>query len=1547
MHSRFLHSVVAFLAMLVAQPVNGEIRWQSGAVELPRRTPAEAAGALTMAAARGEAGHCVVQFEAPVGPELSAQLQAAGVSLLSYLGDHAYFAATDPAKLNPTVLAGVTSLTRVSAIDLVWKMHPDFVSRDIPSFALRSSKEAKDSEGPAAPDIVAAYVMFHRDVPLEPIGTSVAWRHGARIRSYLRSINGLVIELPLANLDALTAEDAVMWIEPPLPPLNELNNSNRIRTGADIVQAPPYGLDGSGIKVLVYDGGYGLASHQDFGGRLTVRDTSGLSDHSTHVAGTVGGSGAGSSGNYKGMAPAVTIESYGFEQAGGLQEGFLYTDPGDLEQDYSQAINTYGADISNNSIGTNTAPNGYPCTWEGNYGATSALIDTIVRGDGSNPLFAEPFRIVWANGNERQTSRCLGIEGFPSPYHSTAPPACAKNHITVGAMNSNDDSVTSFTSFGPSDDGRIKPDISAPGCQSNEDNGVTSCSSSGGYTAKCGTSMASPTVCGLGALLLQDYRAQYPDRPDFRNSTLKVWLAHTAVDIEEPGPDYKTGYGSVRIQPAIDFMRSGNFLEGTVAHGQSVQLLAIVNPGDPQVKVTLAWDDVPGTPDVMPVLVNDLDLRVFDPANNLYYPWTLAPMNPSAPAVQNAPDHANNIEQVVINTPTPGAYRIEVLGYNIPQGPQPFSISVSPMLVACSSMGVISLDRAKYPCAGADATIQVVDCDLNTDDDLVETVQVSIASTTESAGETVLLTETGPQTATFRGSIPLSTSDSVGVLQITAGDTITATYTDADDGQGGLNIQVTTNSSVDCTPPVISNPQASNIQPRSATVSFDTDEPANGLVRYGAACGTWLGTLTESGYKTAHTFNLTGLTDNTTYYFAVEATDPAGNSATDDNGGACYAFTTPEIPDYFTEEFTGDHDLDNQTLTLTPNGTYEYYSACIEPIIALPTDPAGGTTLSLSDDSYATVSLTGGATVSLYGLTYSALYVGSNGYVTFTAGDPDYTESLADHFDTPRVSALFDDLNPSQAGTVSWKQLADRVAVTWLNVTEHNGSNQNTFQIELYFDGRIVISWLACASGDNVVGLSAGNGVPGDFYESDLSAVGACGPRPPAAAGQYLQGPVSLPINIALSATDDGLPDPPAALTYLITTLPAAGNSLVDSGNAHLILPEELPYTLVNNGNQVVYQPAPAFYGSDGFQFKANDGGIPPEGGDSNIAAVSMLIQYGPPVITTTALPDGYLNHAYGPFQLLADEGQPPLAWSLVSVGAYVETDLGVNQFALVGTAQNWRADDASWSYTLPFAFPYYGTDYTAVWVCSNGFLDFTSSGAPYLNSDSGLIAAVRIAPMWDDLETDQTTGHDIYIDSGVSGQVTIRWQGATYSSSGSGYPVNFSVTLHSDGKIRFHYGSGNTNLTPTIGVSSGNGTAYTLSSYNNYSTLTNASSHEFAMPAQFPAGLTVSPAGVVSGTPTEYGAFSSLIKVIDALNRSHQRTIPLVIHQTPPPDPINCDNVAGFDFPTELPCFVNAILGIEDYPGSIARCDLNGDSATNGADVAPWVECVVNGHCP
>jgi hypothetical protein len=1212
--ARFPRTAVACLVALAfvhiaahAQPprTRGHIAWRSGTLT----TRAQDAATITAAlenTTRSNRRHVVVQLHQPATAAQRLALASAGLVLQHYLGDNAFFARLDSHRANTRALAEQSLVRCVLPIQPEWKTHPDFLTSNVPVWAILEGPALKDrvllggkNSQETTDLLVAAYVVFHPDVPLATTAVQTCRHHGARVRSQLESVHALVIELPLNRINALAAEDGVMWIEPPLPALEPTNNDNRQRTGADIAQDPPYNLDGSGVSVLVYDAGTGDPNHPDFGGRLNVRDTSGTAYHPTHVAGTIGGSGFESQGFYRGMAPGVTIEAYGYEQPGGLQPGFLYTDPGDMEDDYSEAISTYGADIANNSIGTNTARNGFPCDWEGNYGVTAAMIDTIVRGDGNNPLFTQPFRIVWSNGNERGNGRC------GTDYFTTAPPACAKNMIAVGALNSDDDSMTDFSSWGPCDDGRLKPDLSGPGCQISEDEGVTSCMSGfGGYVTLCGTSMSSPTVCGLGALLIQDYRRQYPGQPDFRNATLKALLAQTAADIEEPGPDYKSGYGSVRVVPAIELLRSGNFLQDTVDQGETFSAVVIVQSGESEVKITLAWDDVPGTPDVVPSLVNDLDLRVLDPNGVQYYPWTLDPNNPAQPAVRTQADHVNNIEQVYIDNAIPGAYEVEIVGFNVPSGPQPFSLTATPYLVHCSSAGTARLDRSSYRCEDV-AILNVIDCDLNTSNSVIDTVDVLVDSDTEPTGEIVTLVETAPQSAAFAGTVTLSELDAPGVLQVSPGDTVTLTYDDADTGAGQPGTATDT-ATIDCTFPSIANVQTGDIMPGSVTITCDTDEPARVTVRYGLDCGNFdqekSGTL-----RTAHTIHLTDLLDESTYAFVVEATDEAGNVTIDDNGGACYTFQTPRQPIYFTEIFFADNDLENISVTFSPDGSPDFYAGCAEPITVLPTDPNGGTPLSLDDDAHTQVALTGGAQVPLYGIAYDAFYVGSNGFITFTGGDNDPLESLADHFEQPRVSGLFDDLDPSVAGTVSFRQLADRVTVTYEDVPEYDQTNANTFQIELYFDGTIVLSYLNIDSADGIAGLSEGLGLPTFYADTDLSALDDCGPRPPGTPDIHITTAVSIPAAIELLAVDDGLPDPPGALTYTVTSLPTVGQ-ISDPAAGPITT---VPYELLNNARTVDYTPDPGYHGDDTFQFKAHDGGTPPDGGDSNIATVT--VQMGGP----------------------------------------------------------------------------------------------------------------------------------------------------------------------------------------------------------------------------------------------------------------------------------------------------------------------------------------------
>ncbi len=632
------------------------VLWCSGAAELPPATVEHARHALPDGV---QGAHVVVQFGAAVPTSLRIVAAQHGLTLLRPLGGGAWFARVERGA-TPEELVTLPGLTGIGAVRREWKLHPALAAGQLPAWAVQPSRV----KGPRR---IAAYVVFYPDVLLEKEAVPLVEAHGGVVQSRLVSVNGLVIDVDEPALFGLADEDRVQWLEPPLPPLGPTNDGARAATQADVVQTPPYGLDGAGVTVLVFDGGTARSTHVDFTDRLSVLDSSGTILHATHVAGTVGGAGIANP-TYRGMAPAATLLSAGL-QVGGAP-GFLYTDPGDLEADYARAIQDGAAVLANNSIGSNVEPNGFDCAWQGNYGVTDALIDAIVGGS-----LGAPFRVIWAGGNERSGSRC-DVEGF-GDFYSIAPPSGAKNHISVGAVNSNDESMTSFSSWGPTDDGRIKPDICAPGCQAGGDLGIRSCGSydDTDYVSLCGTSMASPVTCGLSALLLQDFQQQFPGQPLPRNSTLKALWVQTAADQGNPGPDYQFGYGTIRAQAAIDLLRAGGFVEATAVQ-DSVEIRTVeIAAGTPELRVTLAWDDEPGVPNVVPALVNDLDLLVTAPDGTPHFPWTLDPLVPAEPAVRTQEDHTNNIEQVWVENPQAGVWTVEVIGHDVPAGPQSYSLA--------------------------------------------------------------------------------------------------------------------------------------------------------------------------------------------------------------------------------------------------------------------------------------------------------------------------------------------------------------------------------------------------------------------------------------------------------------------------------------------------------------------------------------------------------------------------------------------------------------------------------------------------------------------------------------------------------------------------------------------------------------------------------------------------------------------------------------------------------------------------------------------------------
>jgi subtilisin family serine protease len=160
------------------------------------------------------------------------------------------------------------------------------------------------------------------------------------------------------------------------------------------------------------------------------------------------------------------------------------------------------------------------------------------------------------------------------------------------------------------------------------------------------------------------------------------------------------------------------------------------------------------------------------------------------------------------------------------------------------------------------------------------------------------------------------------------------------------------------------------------------------------------------------------------------------------------------------------------------------------------------------------------------------------------------------------------------------------------------------------------------------------------------------------------------------------------------------------------------------------------------------------------------------------------------------------------------------NEWLEGGSPMGWHADDGSWEYTLPFPFPFYGVEYTRVYISSNGLITFLGPDASWSNSIPNLAGKLAIAPAWDDWRTDRRPGDDIYIWQPDPDCLVIRWKVVAFYNNS--IEANFEAALFRDGTIYFLYGSSNGVVSATVGVSNGGGSiiAEDLDNLNNINTV-------------------------------------------------------------------------------------------------------------------------------
>jgi len=513
----------------------------------------------------------------------------------------------------------------------------------------------------------------------------------------------------------------------------DTTNADQLRSGGGMGLS----LSGQGVTVGIWDGNAVRATHQEFGGRVTVVDAVGAADHATHVAGTIGAAGVNASA--KGMAPSVSIRSREWTN-----------DTVEMAAD-ANLINISNHSYSNVSGWTANIDWGLgPVdTWYadrslysvedpafGKYTSATRDLDTVLY---NNPKLLS----VWAasndrgeayknlSGNNSYVTYLSGGASGPGWYivYTTSRPAppsdgnggtgydclpadqVAKNTLTVGSVldhtvdphNPATITTNSFSSYGPTDDGRIKPDVVGNG------NSLTSsvATSDSSYASYSGTSMAAPNVTGSIALLVEHYRNTNSGATP-NSATLKALVVHSATDAGNTGPDYAYGWGLMNAAAAAACItgavvdppseRLAWIFDGETYNG-TAWILNLLSDGTNPFKATIAWTDpapttLPGSglDNATSVLVNDLNLRIIGPDSTVYYPWTLDPANPSNPAVRTQANHVDNLEQVLINSPGAGWYSIRVAHTGtITGGTQVFSLIATGAVPEPTTLGLLVL----------------------------------------------------------------------------------------------------------------------------------------------------------------------------------------------------------------------------------------------------------------------------------------------------------------------------------------------------------------------------------------------------------------------------------------------------------------------------------------------------------------------------------------------------------------------------------------------------------------------------------------------------------------------------------------------------------------------------------------------------------------------------------------------------------------------------------------------------------------------------------------
>lgn len=569
--------------------------------------------------------HALLTFNETPDANDRERMEAQGLRFIQYLPEKSYIVGYDRGTDLHFLLQH--EARSIQPIQRAFRSDVELLREPYPAYAVQG-------------DMIELQLSLFSDIPysnaVRSISQSLSELGGdAALIRKLEASHRVELRIPQDELPAFSMLPSVEFVEPIDPEPTPDDRTGRSLHRSNVINGKsPGGLryNGDSIVMAIADDG-GIGPHIDFEGRMTDH-TGGLGgDHGDMTAGIAVGAG-NLEPRKQGMAPGAHLHMYdisGYPHINNAVSNLNNLGTRITSTSYSQGCNDYDSDAENAD-------------------------DQIHQ----NPELIH----VFSAGNSASDDCGYGASGWGNITGGTKQ---GKNVIATGNLD-HEDNLVSSSSRGPAEDGRIKPELCANGGdQLSTDEGNV-------YQVGGGTSAASPGLAGVIAQLYDAY--QEMNAGAFPSSALiKASLLNTAEDLDDPGPDFNTGWGRINASRAYRILRDGRYQADTVDQGATNSHSISVPAGVEQVRVMVYWADPAGSPAAAQALVNDLNIELTTPGGTTYDPWILDHTASSAaldaPATRGR-DSINNMEQVTLSSPSSGTYNLDVEGYNVPQGPQAY-----------------------------------------------------------------------------------------------------------------------------------------------------------------------------------------------------------------------------------------------------------------------------------------------------------------------------------------------------------------------------------------------------------------------------------------------------------------------------------------------------------------------------------------------------------------------------------------------------------------------------------------------------------------------------------------------------------------------------------------------------------------------------------------------------------------------------------------------------------------------------------------------------------